>query len=199
MSRSSQFLILNSQFPSIHLLSNFGFRICRPQSASSSRSPLSAWRCRVGPRREGRETSCSNSEFGIRNSECRPATPDFRPSIRTPSRRATGTRNLDVLATQNASSTVDEPQSASNNMITPTPRKASPGAARRGFPRAGGHRDGHGRGDYSHTPGILRLHSGQAPFTRLFVMTRKPTRRMRISPQPGQTVFSPGWPGTLPR
>ena len=52
---------------------------------------------------------------------------------------------------------------------------------------------------YSHTPGILRLHVGQAPFTRSFFMTRKPTRRMRISPQPGHTVFSPGCPGTLPR
>jgi len=52
---------------------------------------------------------------------------------------------------------------------------------------------------YSHTPGILRLHSGHAPFTRLFAITRKPTLRMRISPQPGQVVFSPGWLGTLPR
>ena len=37
-------------------ISNFEFRICRPQSASSPRSLQSAWRCCGGPRREGRET-----------------------------------------------------------------------------------------------------------------------------------------------
>ena len=34
---------------------DFEFRICRPQSISSSRSPRSAWRYYGGPRREGRE------------------------------------------------------------------------------------------------------------------------------------------------
>ena len=50
-----------------------------------------------------------------------------------------------MVATRCASSTVDAPQSASNEIFTPSPRKAAVGKAQRGFPRAGGRGVGAGK------------------------------------------------------
>jgi len=94
-------------------ISNFEFRICHPESASSSRSLESAWRCCGGPRSEGRKWQVVS--------------------------HSPGTRNPTAVATRSASSTVDTPQSAAMTYSLPPlgkSRRARPVVAFRG--RVGG-------------------------------------------------------------
>jgi len=59
-----------------------------------------------------------------------------RPRVPT-AQHSSGTVDLDVLATRVSSTTVDELQSAANEIITSSPRKGAVGEAQRDFTRAG--------------------------------------------------------------
>ena len=67
-------------------------------------------------------------------------------------RDLSNTGNPTVLATRSASSTVDQPQSASNEILTSSPRKVTAGPARRGFPRVGGRGVGAGKKEVESAP-----------------------------------------------
>ena len=107
-------------------ISDFGFRICRPQSASSTGSLQSAWHFHGWPHSEDRVWK------GAQHS------PD--------------TRDLDVPATRIASSTADTPQSATKTIYHSYLSERRGGRSPRGFPRAGGRGVGAGKKEFEGVP-----------------------------------------------